>query len=146
MEEDITALQENLLLYVDEELNHADKKTIEAILATDIAAQKEWTVLQQTKLQPDMEVVFADKQSLYRKEPGRVVAFKWCAMIVIELDAGLNGGVWQLRLYCWVLVSGQEFRYTKIVTQQKPVPKSWLIVKKIIPDKYKRTIQQVIQL
>ena len=38
MEEDITALQENLLLYVDEELNHADKKTIEAILATDTSS------------------------------------------------------------------------------------------------------------
>lgn len=92
MEEDITALQENLLLYVDEELNHADKKTIEAILATDIAAQKEWTVLQQTKLQPDMEVVFADKQSLYRKEPGRVVAFKWWRVAAAAVLLGF--GIW----------------------------------------------------
>ncbi|MBK8785761.1 MAG: hypothetical protein IPN43_04490 [Chitinophagaceae bacterium] len=92
MEEDITALQENLLLYVDEELNHADKKTIEAILATDIAAQKEWTVLHQTKLQPDMEVVFADKQSLYRKEPGRVVAFKWWRVAAAAVLLGF--GIW----------------------------------------------------
>ncbi|MBL0199638.1 MAG: hypothetical protein IPP81_05545 [Chitinophagaceae bacterium] len=92
MEEDITALQENLLLYVDEELNPSEKKTIEAILATDIAAQKEWTVLQQTKLQPDMEVVFADKQSLYRKEPGRVVAFKWWRVAAAAVLLGF--GIW----------------------------------------------------
>lgn len=92
MEEDITALQENLLLYADEELNPSEKKTIEAILATDIAAQKEWTVLQQTKLQPDMEVVFADKQSLYRKEPGRVVAFKWWRVAAAAVLLGF--GIW----------------------------------------------------
>ena len=50
MEEDITALQENLLLYADEELNPSEKKTIEAILATDIAAQKEWTINNETSL------------------------------------------------------------------------------------------------
>lgn len=95
MEEDITALQENLLLYADDELNGADKKTIEAVLAADKSAQTEWTILQQTKLQPDMGVVFADKQSLYRKEPGRVVAFKWwrVAAAAVLLGVALWTGV-----------------------------------------------------
>ncbi len=92
MEEDITALQENLLLYADDELNRADKKTIEAVLATDKPAQKEWAILQQTKLQPDMEVVFADKQSLYRKEPGRVVAFTWWRVAAAAVLLGF--GIW----------------------------------------------------
>jgi hypothetical protein len=91
-EEDISALQENLLLYADDELNGADKKTIEAVLATDKAAQTEWAVLQQTKLQPDMDVVFADKQSLYRKEPGRVVAFRWWRVAAAAVLLGF--GIW----------------------------------------------------
>ncbi len=92
MEEDITALQENLLLYADDELNRADKKTIEAVLATDQSAQKEWAILQQTKLQPDMAVVFSDKQSLYRKEPGRVVAFTWWRVAAAAVLLGF--GIW----------------------------------------------------
>ncbi|MGB4846050.1 MAG: hypothetical protein WBP16_16405, partial [Ferruginibacter sp.] len=76
-EEEITALQENLLLYGDDELTTADKKTVEALLATDKTARDEWSILRQTKLEPDSAVVFADKQSLYRTEGARVVAFKW---------------------------------------------------------------------
>ncbi|MFZ1452387.1 MAG: hypothetical protein WAT20_06765, partial [Ferruginibacter sp.] len=92
MEEDITALQENLLLYADDELSGADKKTIEAGLLTDKPAQKEWAILQQTKLQPDMQVVFADKQSLYRKEPGRVVVIKWWRVAAAAVLLGF--GIW----------------------------------------------------
>ena len=92
MEEDITALQENLLLYADDELNGADKKTIEAVLATDKTAQTEWAILQQTKLQPDMAVVFADKQSLYRKEPARVLAFTWWRVAAAAVLLGF--GIW----------------------------------------------------
>jgi hypothetical protein len=91
-EEDISALQENLMLYADDELNGADKKTIEAVLATDKAAQTEWAVLQQTKLQPDMDVVFTNKQSLYRKEPGRVVAFRWWRVAAAAVLLGF--GIW----------------------------------------------------
>ena len=95
MEEDITALQEDLLLYADDELMPADKKSIEFLLATDKAAQAEWSVLQQIKLQPDMAVVFADKQSLYRKEAGRVVPFTWwrVAAAAILLGFGFWTGV-----------------------------------------------------
>ncbi len=92
MEEDISALQENLLLYADDELNGADKKTVEAVLTTDISAQTEWAILQQTKLQPDMDVVFANKQSLYRKEPGRVVVFTWWRVAAAAVLLGF--GIW----------------------------------------------------
>ena len=77
MEEDITALEENLLLYADDELASADKKLVETLLGSNKAAQAEWSILKQAKLQPDQDVVFADKQSLYRKEGGKLVAIKW---------------------------------------------------------------------
>ena len=95
MEEDISALQENLLLYADDELSIGEKKSVEALLVTDKTAQVEWNILQQTKLQPDMAVVFADKKSLYRKELGRIVAFNWrrVAAAAILIGLGLFAGV-----------------------------------------------------
>lgn len=95
IEEDITALQENLLLYADGELKTPDKKTVETLIATDKAALVEWNILRNTKLHPDMDIVFADKQSLYRKEPGRVVPFKWwrAAAAAVLLGVGFWTGV-----------------------------------------------------
>ena len=95
MEESISTLQENLLLYADDELNTADKKSIESLLATDKAAQAEWNILRQTKLQPDAAVVFADKQSLYRTAGTKVVAFKsWrVAAAALLLGFGIWGGI-----------------------------------------------------
>jgi hypothetical protein len=76
-EADISALQQNLLLYADDELSIADKNVVESLLNINATAKAELNLLQQTKLQPDMDVVFEDKVLLYRKEAGRVVGFKW---------------------------------------------------------------------
>ena len=76
-EEEISVLQENILQYADDELTPADKKSIEVLLATDKLAIAEWNILQQTKLEPDASIVFADKQSLYRTAGARVVGIKW---------------------------------------------------------------------
>jgi hypothetical protein len=94
-EAEITALQQNLLLYADDELNAADKNRVESLLNTNAAAKAEFTMLQQTKLQPDMAVVFEDKQLLYRKEGGRVAGFKWwrVAAAAVLLGFVLWGGV-----------------------------------------------------
>lgn len=92
MEEDISSLQENLLLYADDELNTADRSAVESLLQTNTSANKEWDILQQTKLQPDMAVAFPDKQSLYRKEPGRVVGFAWWRVAAAAVILGL--GLW----------------------------------------------------
>ena len=92
MEEGISALQENLLLYADDELSLSDKKTVEALLATDKATRAEWNILQQTKLQPDTNIVFADKQSLYRTEGARVIGFKWWRVAAAAVLLGL--GLW----------------------------------------------------
>jgi len=94
-EDEITALQEDLLLYADDELTASDKRSVEALLAIDKKARAEWAVLQQTKMQPDMAVVFADKASLYRHEAGRVVVLRWwrAAAAAILLGFGIFTGV-----------------------------------------------------
>lgn len=96
MEDGVSALQENLLLYADDELSPADKKTVEAMLATDKIAAAEWNILRQTKIRPDDSVVFNDKRSLYRTEGGRVVGIRWwrtAAAAAVLLGLGLWTGV-----------------------------------------------------
>lgn len=95
MEDGISVLQENLMLYADDELSADDKKTIEALLATDKSASIEWNILRQTKLEPETSIVFADKSSLYRTEGAWVVGMKWwrVAAAAILLGFGLWTGV-----------------------------------------------------
>ena len=115
MEEDISALQENILLYADNELTAADKNAVDALLASDKKALVEWNVLQQTRLQPDMAVVFADKQSLYRKEDGRVVGFKWwrAAAAAVLLGFGLWTGVSVYKNYSAAKTGTEELANSK---------------------------------
>lgn len=88
-EEEITALQEDLLLLADDELPEAEKNKLLSLLSIDAVAAKEWNILQQTKLQPDDAVVFADKRSLYRKEPAEVVRMKWWRVAAAAVFIGL---------------------------------------------------------
>jgi anti-sigma factor RsiW len=92
LKQEFAALQENLLLYVDDELNTADKLSFEKLLKTDTAANKELALLQQTKLQPDTAIVFANKKILYRKEEGKVVGMPWRRMAAAAVVIGF--GIW----------------------------------------------------
>ncbi len=92
LKEEITALQQNLLLYIDDELNTADKLQVEKLMQTDAVANKELALLQQTKLEADTAVVFANKKSLYRKEGGRVIELPWRRIAAAAILLGF--GTW----------------------------------------------------
>lgn len=69
--------EEWLLLYTDGELNPEEKKSVEQFIEAHPLVKSELELLQKTKLQPET-IVFADKQSLYRREEKvRVLAFSW---------------------------------------------------------------------
>lgn len=125
MEEDIAALQENLLLYADGELAATDQESIAALLDTNMAAKAAWDILQQTKLQPDMSLSFPDKQSLYRKEAARVVGFKWWRAAAAAVLLGF--GTW---VGLSVYQSGNEkFSDTaKAVNQNNPPAKQQNVI------------------
>jgi hypothetical protein len=67
------ALQENLLLHLDNELAGAAKQDLETLLLADDKLQQEWALLKRTKLDAAEAVVFPDKNSLFRHERGRLV-------------------------------------------------------------------------
>ena len=85
-------LQEKLLLFADDELPAAETQAIKTLLVTDTAAAAEWNMLQQTKLQPDNSIVFADKDFLYRTAGRSVVAFKWWRAAAAAILLGI--GIW----------------------------------------------------
>ncbi len=86
------SLQESLLLYLDSELNDADTAKTFDLLKTDATAQKEFALLQRTQLQADTSIIFANKQSLYRKEEGRVIRLPWLKIAAAAVLLGF--GTW----------------------------------------------------
>jgi hypothetical protein len=90
-----TISQEQLLLHLDDELSPADKKILEAQLASDELLLAEWNYLQAVKLDPADVVHFPNKKSLYRYENNRVVSiryWKW-AVAAVLIGAGLFVGI-----------------------------------------------------
>lgn len=94
LKDEQASVKENLLLYLDKELDAAAVLETEQLLKEDNAVQKEFALLQKTQLQPDMAIVFANKESLYRKEESRVVGFAWwrVAAAAVLLGFGVWGG------------------------------------------------------
>jgi hypothetical protein len=95
-------LQEQLLLLIDNELDATQSKKLELLLAADESAGTELQLLQQTKLIANNNIVFADKKSLYRKEPARVVAFDpiaigWRRLAVAAVFIGF--AIWGTVIY-----------------------------------------------
>jgi hypothetical protein len=59
--------EEWVVLYMDNELNDEERAAVEKFAANNPAAKDELNLLQKTKLQPET-IVFANKESLYRRE------------------------------------------------------------------------------
>jgi hypothetical protein len=79
----ITNYEEQLLNYIDDELNNNERKEVEKLAAKLPVIQKELLLLQKTKLQPDTEVMFPDRSMLYRRqERVRVISMTWFRVAV----------------------------------------------------------------
>ena len=94
----ITNYEEQLLNYIDDELSADEDKVVEKFASQYPAVQKDLSLLQKTKLQPEAEVVFPDKSVLYRpEEKVRVISIYWRRMAVAAAVL-LIGGFAALRL------------------------------------------------
>jgi anti-sigma factor RsiW len=84
-----------LLDYVDNELSVSEQKELEALISQHPHIQKDLTLLQATRLIPDLSVTFENKTSLYRKERTRVRPLWWwsaAAAVVVGLTVWLLPG------------------------------------------------------
>ena len=79
----INNYEEQLLNYIDDALNNNERKEVEKLAAKLPIIQKELLLLQKTKLQPETEVIFPDKSTLYRREEKvRVISMAWFRVAV----------------------------------------------------------------
>lgn len=86
--------EEQLLLYVDDELNAAGKEAVEKELLSNVSLQKELQWLRRSKATADTSIVFPDKSFLYKQAaPARVfymstAAKRWAAAAAVILLLG----------------------------------------------------------
>jgi len=86
----LTNYKEWLLLYIDDELSITEKAAVEQFIAGNDVAKKELSLLERTKLQPEL-VSFAVKKSLYRREERRIPIALWrAAAAIIVLALGVT--------------------------------------------------------
>lgn len=92
--EESTISEEQLLLYVDDELRADEKAQVEKELVANTTLQKELQWLRRSQLAPDTSVVFPDKSLLYKQaEPARVfsmsiTARRWSAAAAVVVLLG----------------------------------------------------------
>jgi len=123
--------EEYFLLDIDGELDAKAKNEVEKFVLQHPQLQSEFTLLLQTVLEPE-QVIFADKQSLYRKEK-RVIPFAWMRVAAAAAVIGFAILVW------WLIPSGKntiELAGTK-PAKENTVPAANNTVKEIQPQTVK---------
>lgn len=86
--------EEQLLLYVDDELNAVGKEAVEKELLSNVSLQKELQWLRRSKATADTSIVFPDKSLLYKQAaPARVFYMstavkRWAAAAAVILLLG----------------------------------------------------------
>jgi hypothetical protein len=74
-----------LIMYVDDELSAEERITVEKFASAHPHVQQEFELFHQTKLKPE-EIVFADKEILYRREqPVQVIRVQWWKIAVAAM-------------------------------------------------------------
>ena len=89
------AVEEWMLLHVDNELTGDAKDKLLQLIQSNESLQKDWKLLQQTKLDSQEVCVFEDKALLYRKEKSKLIRFayvRWAAAAAL-IAAGFFVGV-----------------------------------------------------
>jgi hypothetical protein len=69
--------EEYFLLYADNELNADEKKMVEEFVSSNQALRQEFELLLITQVGPDDNIVFPNKEILYKKSERRIVFLPW---------------------------------------------------------------------
>ncbi|HTM92692.1 MAG TPA: hypothetical protein VL095_09745 [Flavisolibacter sp.] len=92
----LSSVDEELLLYIDNELPADEKKKLELELASNNDYQLQHRVLLQTKLDPSEKIVYPNKKELYRREE-RVVSIKIWMRVAAAVIVIAVGGILYLQ-------------------------------------------------
>lgn len=88
----LNTIDEELLLYLDRELSPQQEAAMINRLQQDAVLQLQWEQLQQTKLDPQEQIVFLARESLYRHTERRILTGWWriAAIIFLLLFGGIS--------------------------------------------------------
>lgn len=137
---DFSNTPEQLLSYIDDELDAGQKKAVEIFAAKHATVQQELNLLKRTKLQPESSIVFPDKSTLYKKEvKTKVVNISWMRVAVaaalilvagfvtiIVINNNSNGGPFEL-------ISAEQTPNIQPITPLVNNPQPTVEVKKAVP-------------
>lgn len=98
-QQQVSAQDSEIIMYLDAELTANDKKAFEQKLAGDTVLQQQVALFAKTKLQASAAEVFPDKALLYKEEENRrrIVPMYWLRMGVaaaVLLTLGVGGFKW----------------------------------------------------
>lgn len=98
-QQQVSAQDSEIIMYLDAELTGNDKKAFEQKLAGDTVLQQQVALFAKTKLQASAAEVFPDKALLYKEEENRrrIVPMYWLRMGVaaaVLLTLGVGGFKW----------------------------------------------------
>jgi hypothetical protein len=124
---DETNYKEKFLLYNDNELSLDEIEDTEKFVLSNPSLQKEFSLLQQVKYEPDTSIVFPGKSSLYKKENDdtKVISLRWKALAAAVL---LGIGLWTGISYLQSDKADKE-----VATKQTKVPTEKITVKAVEP-------------
>lgn len=102
--------EEFFLMYIDGELNEAEKKQVQDFILQHPELEEEFRTLQQSVFRPEEEIQFDNKELLYRKEDDRRIPVMWgrmAAAAVVVLSLGIAG---------WLLLRERPFSENPAIT------------------------------
>lgn len=87
--------EEQFLLYVDDELNAAEKNTVETFVLQHPQIQEDFILLKQTKIEPET-IIFSDKKLLYRKNERPFIYFSFSRIAMAAAFIGFLFLIWNV--------------------------------------------------
>lgn len=86
------SVTEKLLLLLDNELDATETDRIKKEISNKPSLANEYGILEQTRLIPESNIIFTDKQALYKKEKSKVIALPWKRIAAAAVLIGF--GIW----------------------------------------------------
>ena len=99
-------LVEKILLFIDNELDEEAISNFKLEMASDEQLSNAINIFRQTKLTPQLQIIFANKQLLYKKENNKVVYFNWLKYAAAAVFIGF--GIWGAIKYLPLSSNGLE--------------------------------------
>ena len=128
------ACTDDLILYIDDELDEKNRERIESLLRQHPAIATELAALRQTVSHPDPAVTFPEKDGLYKKEKDRrIIPLPW-------LRAGIAAAVVAAAVCTWLLFPGRQPEKTAAGIAQKTAPAPTPVISPAAPHKIIPTV------